>query len=255
MCLPAVAERAVVVPCLHDEEYARLEILRPVLAAPALVWFLSGPEHELAHRLGPVARRHSVTGAGVPVPAGYDPVGFMERHRLSRPFVLYAGRREEGKGISLLLGAFADAVADGALDLDLVIIGRGELAMPRGLEGRVVDLGFVSDEERNNAFAAATAYVQPSRMESFSRTIMESWLAGTPVMALGESEVVAWHCRRSGGGVTFSDRADLAARLQLVGSRPEEAGAMAAAGRRYVIENYTWPSVLDRMEASLRAAL
>jgi hypothetical protein len=30
---------------------------------------------------------------------------------------------------------------------------------------------------------------------------------------------------------------------------------MAAAGRRYVIENYTWPTVLDRMEASLSAAL
>ena len=29
VCLPAVAERAVVVPCLHDEEYARLESSAP----------------------------------------------------------------------------------------------------------------------------------------------------------------------------------------------------------------------------------
>ena len=55
VCVPFVAERAVVIPCLHDELYARLEVLRPVLADPQLVWFLSGPEHFLAHRLGPVA--------------------------------------------------------------------------------------------------------------------------------------------------------------------------------------------------------
>ena len=90
VCVPLVAERAVVVPCLHDEPYARLDILRPVLSSPALAWFLSGPEHDLAHRLGPVTRRHSVTGAGVPVPATYDPDGFRDRYGLQRPFVLYA---------------------------------------------------------------------------------------------------------------------------------------------------------------------
>jgi len=247
VCVPAVADRAVVMPCLHDEPYARLEILRPVLAGPALVWFLSGPEHLLAHRLGLLARRHSVTGAGVPVPAGYDPEGFRQRHGLTRPFALYAGRREEGKNIGWLLDAFA------ANDCDLVLIGKGQLRVPSALGRRVIDLGYLGDEERDNAFAAATVYVQPSRMESFSRTIMEAWLAGTPVLALAESEVVAWHCRRSGGGTTFSDAAELARGLRLLASQPQEAAAMAAAGRRYVIENYTWPSVLDRMEASLRS--
>lgn len=258
VCVPFMAERAVVIPCLHDELYARLDVLRPVLADPALAWFLSGPEHLLAHRLGPVAPRHSVTGAGVPVPSHYDPGGFMERHQLGRPFVLYAGRREEGKGIGLLLEAFGKAVRDGGLDIDLVTIGKGELAHPgtaKPTAGRVIDLGFVSDEERNNAFAAATAYVQPSRMESFSRTIMEAWLAGTPVIGLEQSEVVAWHCRRSGGGLTFSDAAELASQLRLVASKPDVVTEMAAAGRRYVLDNYTWPTVLDRMEASLRAAL
>jgi glycosyltransferase involved in cell wall biosynthesis len=261
VCVPFVAERAVVVPCLHDETYARLDILRPVLSGPALVWFLSGPEHRLAHRLGPVTRHHSVTGGGVPVPKAYDPEGFRQRHGLRRPFVLYAGRREEGKNTGWLLESFAAAVREGGLDLDLVLLGRGQTgagARPGGpgdLAGRVVDLGYVPDQERDNAFAAAAAYVQPSRMESFSRTVMEAWLAGTAVIAFDQSEVVAWHCRRSGGGVTFSDRAGLAECLGLVASRPQLASEMARAGRRYVIENYTWPTVLDRMEASLRAAL
>ncbi len=256
---PLVAERAVVIPCLHDEAYARLEVLRPVIGDPALVWFLSEPEHQLAHGLGPVARRHSVTGAGVPVPLGYDPLGFAEKHNLRRPFVLFAGRNEEGKGHAWLLEAFAAAVTDRGLDLDLVTIGKGDpgahRGAPKSVADRVIDLGFVSDEERNNAFAAASAYVQPSRVESFSRTVMESWLAGTPVIASTKSNVVAWHCWRSGGGLMFSTDAEFAEHLDLVARKPEQADEVAAAGRRYVIDNYTWPNVLDRMEASLAAAL
>ena len=71
-------------------------------------------------------------------------------------------------------------------------------------------------------------------MESFSRTIMEAWLAGTPVIGLAESEVVAWHCGRSGGGLMFSDAKELASQLRFVASKPEAATEMAAAGRRYV---------------------
>ncbi len=259
VCAPLVAERAVVIPCLHDETYARLDVLRPVLADPALVWFLSAPEHALAHRLGPVSRRHSVTGAGVPVPPRYDPEGFMKRHGLERPFVLHAGRREEGKGLDWLLDAFSVIVLEEGLDLDLVSIGKGEFGRGLRAQGplaeRVVDLGFVSDEERDNAFAAATAYVQTSRVESFSRTIMEAWLAGTPVLAWDRSEVVAWHCRRSGGGLMFADAGELAEQLRVVAEKPEVAAELAAAGRRYVLENYSWANVLDRMEASLRATL
>ena len=46
-----------------------------------------------------------------------------------------------------------------------------------------IDLGQLTDRDKDDAFAAAAAYVQPSAMESFSRTVMEAWLAGTPVIA------------------------------------------------------------------------
>jgi glycosyltransferase involved in cell wall biosynthesis len=255
VCLPLVANKAVVVPCLHDEVYARLDLLKAVLAAPAMVWFLSEPEHALAHRLGPVAERHLVTGAGVEVPSRYDPEGFRRRHSIARPFVLFAGRREEGKGWNWLLDCYAQAVAAGGIEVDLVTIGVGEVSTPCGLEGRLVDLGFVSRDDRDDAFAAATAYIQPSRMESFSRTIMEAWLAGTPVLAAAGSEVVGWHCRRSGGGAIFSDADELARLLRWLTTNPAEAKAMAERGRRYVLDTYGWPVVLDRMEEALEALI
>ncbi|MBV9661173.1 MAG: glycosyltransferase, partial [Acidimicrobiales bacterium] len=95
------------------------------------------------------------------------------------------------------------------------------------------------------------AYVQPSRMESFSRTVMEAWLAETPVLAIDQSEVVGWHLERSGGGLVFSDGVELARHLGRLQSDPGAARKMAEAGRRYVVDEYSWPVVLDRMEADL----
>jgi glycosyltransferase involved in cell wall biosynthesis len=251
-CLLPVRDHAIVMPCLHDETYARLDVVKPVLAEPASVWFLSEPEHQLAHTLGPVADHHVVTGAGIDVPDRYDAAGFRARHGIERPFILYAGRRERDKGWDWLLDTFAGAVARG-VDVDLVTIGVGEVRPPAGLEARVVDLGFLPDEDRNSAFAAALAYVQPSRMESFSRTVMEAWLAGVPVLWIEGSEVVGWHSERSGGGVSFGDPASLAEHVTRLVADDDLRATMAAGGRRYVLDNYAWPVVLDRMENDLSA--
>jgi glycosyltransferase involved in cell wall biosynthesis len=248
----ASPERTIVIPCLHDEPYAYLSVVRSLLARSAQVWFLSEPEHGLAHRLGPVASDHEVVGCGVSIPDRYDPEGFRARHGLgSRPFVLYAGRREGGKGWDDLVRGYVRAVTRLGLDIDLVSVGVGDGAGPPGAAGRVIDLGFLAQDELANAFAAATAYIQPSRNESFSRTVMESWLAGTPVIATAAGAVVAWHCERSGAGLTYRDDAELAEYLALAAEQPACLDALAARGRPYVLAHYTWDAVLDRMEEAL----
>jgi glycosyltransferase involved in cell wall biosynthesis len=251
VCLPLVRERAVVMPCLHDELYARLDVVQPSLTDPARLWFLSEPEHALAHRLAPLRAPHAVTGAGVDVPEGYDPEGFRERFGLRRPFLLFAGRREPEKGWNWLVDAFTRAVVDHGVDMDLVTMGVGDVDPPAEIASRVFDLGSLPSHERDNAMAAATAYAQPSRMESFSRSVMEAWLAETPVLAIEGGEVVAWHCARSGGGRTFADGASLAACLHELTGDPAAAAEMARRGRAYVLEFYTWPVVIDRIEADL----
>jgi glycosyltransferase involved in cell wall biosynthesis len=255
VCQATVSDRAIAMPCLHDEFYARLDVVRPVLADAARVWFLSEPEHSLAHRLGPLAPDHTVTGMGVWVPEGYDGGRFRRRHAITRPFILFAGRREPEKGWDWLVEQFTDATENHGLDVDLVSMGAGEIDPPPGIADRVIDLGVVSDRDRDDAMAAALAYVQPSKMESFSFSIMEAWLAGTPVLAIDGGEVVGWHVRRSGGGRTFADGAELAACLHELSEDPATRAEMAQRGRAYVLDNYTWPTVIDRMETDLRTLL
>jgi glycosyltransferase involved in cell wall biosynthesis len=253
-CWQIAPEKTVVMPCLHDEHYAYLDLFRPMLSEVGQLWFLSEPEHELGHRLvGHMQLApHTTTGAGVHQPDRYDPKAFRQQHGLGdRPFVLYAGRREEGKGWPQLLGAFTKAVLVHGADIDLVTTGVGPVEPSPLVAGRVHDLGFLADDELASAFAAANAYVQPSRNESFSRTIMESWLAGTGVIANAASAVVAWHCRRSGAGVVYEDPEELVQGLVLLAGDPSMLAPLARAGREYVQLEYAWSSVLDRMETAL----
>ena len=244
--------RTILRPCLHDEREARLELFEPLFEGVHQIWLNTGPELDLLDSIWPSHAPAEVMGEGVPVPDHYDPAGFRVRHNLDdRRFVLYAGRREGAKGWEGLLDGFARTVRKEDVDLTLVTFGVGEVHVPDDVAHRVVDLGLVSDRDRDDAFAAAAAYLQPSAMESFSRTVMEAWLAGTPVIANAASEVVAWHCDRSGAGLTYDDDAELEQCLRFIAEAPDEATALARPGRQYVLDNYSWDATLDRMEASL----
>lgn len=251
-CVEVVPQRTILMPCVHDESYAYLELFRSLLAKPAHLWFLSEPEHQLAQRLAPLGE-HTVTGAGVDVPDSYDPEGFRRRYRLERPYVLYAGRREREKGWDALMAAYELAVDAYGVDLDLVTIGAGKPIIPPSLSRRVHDLGFLPPADRDSAFAAAEAYLQPSANESFSRSLMEAWLARTPVIATAKGAVVRWHCERSQGGLIYEDDLEFAQCLLAVTQAPEAVRELAAKGRAYVLEHYPWSRVLDRMEATLAA--
>lgn len=245
-------ERSVLWTCLHDEPYAYLELFEPMFTGVAGLLLQSPPEHDLLHRVVTRPAAHALVGCGVEVPAGYDPDGFRARHGIDGRFLLYAGRREGAKGWEQLLDAFAAANRRHELPFSLVTIGGGPVRPPASIADRVIDLGFVSPEERDNAVAAADGYLQPSRYEAFSRTIMEAWLAGTLVIANAASAVVRHHCEASGAGLVYRDDVEFGECLAFLADAPQAAREIAASGRDYVLANYQWPDVLDRIEKALR---
>lgn len=254
-CSLVAPERTVLLPCLHDEPYAYLELFQPVFSGPASIWFQSEPEHELAHSLFNLPATHEVVGSPVRAPSSYDVDGFRRRHGINGRFLLYAGRREGGKGWEQLLAGFALAVHRKSLPFSLVTMGVGAVHPPADIADRVIDLGFLPARERDNAFAAADAYMQPSEWESFSRTIMEAWLAGTLVIANGASAVVTWHCEHSQAGLTYDDDLELGECLAFLAQYPDAARAIAGRGRDYVLEHYATEQVVDRMEKNLERTL
>ncbi len=241
--------RSVIIPCLHDEGYARLaSVKRAFESARALVFHVPA-ELELARRLYRLERSEPlILGEGVDSDWQGDPQRFRRKFGLEGPFVLYAGRKDAGKNVPLLARYFAEFVSRGLgpPGLKLVMIGNLPAPVPPGAEDVICDLGFVERQDKYDAYAAASVLVQPSLMESFSLVIMESWLAGTPVMVHAGCAVTREHVLACGGGLFFDDYPHFAEGLARLLADRELSAALGRAGRRYVLENYSWPVVTRR---------
>ncbi len=250
-------ERSILMPCLHDEPPAHLELFASMMGGVHGVWFLADPERDLAQRLYRLPGHQTVVGASVELPDGYEPERFRAEFGIDGPYVYYAGRREWGKGWEDLLRGYARYLAArrGRPALRLVTSGVGEVEVPPGAEGYVVDVGLLTDRQRDDAMAGAEAYLQPSAMESFSRTVLEAMAATTPVVANRASAVVRWHLDNSGAGLTYEGEAELVQCLDFVTDEPAAAAALSVGGPTYVRSRYRLNHVIDRMVASLDAWL
>jgi glycosyltransferase involved in cell wall biosynthesis len=241
----AAPERTVVWPCLHDEPYAYMEPTRLLLESAWGTMFLSPEEKELAvHHLAISPRRSGVVGGGV-VPI----VPSVQQPKELSGTLLYAGRLEPGKGVSLLYDYVKRYVDEGGA-VRLIVLGEGPLPPPRHPAFKY--RGFVSRAERTQACASALALCQPSINESFSLTIMESWLAGRPVIVHGDCIVTRGHVQRSSGGLWFRTYEEFAGAVEWLQANPAAAARMGENGRRYVLGNYTWEAVVTRFEQLIR---
>ncbi len=243
-------DRTLLVPCLHDEAFARLDIMRELFHAVRGTLFNSEPERDLAERLyGALPGRVSVVGMGLEAQAGSDPRAFARRQGISGPYLAYAGRREPLKGTPLMQDYLALFRARTGRDVKLVLTGSGEITPAP----HVIDLGFVEEAVKHEVMAGAVAFCHPSVNESFGIVLMESWLNGTPALVHAGGSVLPYHCLRSGGGLWFRCYPEFEAELSMLLEDTALRDSMGAAGRRYVQAEYSWPAVERRLFAALDA--
>lgn len=239
------------IPCLHDEGYARMGVMQEMMSRFRRVLFHSRAELSLARRLyGVEDDRFVLLGEGIDTDVVGDATVFRNRHGIDEPFLLYVGRRAEGKNTQLLIDYFCrfkSRAKDGnAKALKLVLAGSGEVTIPQEVAREIIDLGFVPEATKHGAYAAALATCQPSVNESFSIAVMESWVQGTPVLVHADCAVTVEHCLAGNGGLFFSDYWEFESCLEYLLANPQAARRMGSQGRRYVIQNSDWDRVVDR---------
>jgi glycosyltransferase involved in cell wall biosynthesis len=247
-------ERSLLIPCLHDEPFAYFRATRRVLESVRHVAFHVPAERALGERLAGAPGTFALVGEGVdPIPAA-DPARFRRRHRIGEPFLLYVGRKVREKNVPLLMEYFARyRLTHPDRSVRLVLIGSGQLRIPERLSADILDLGVQPAEDKFDAYAAALAVCQPSRLESFSLVLMEAWLSGTPALVDGHCAVTREHCLASNGGLFFDDYFEFAEAVDRLLDEPGLRRRLAERGRVYVLANYTWDRVTERYLALLRA--
>jgi len=241
-------ERSILIPCLHDEGYAHMQIVHDMFHQAAKLAFNAPSEQALAQSLYKVdPARCVVTGIGIDTGIHGQAERFRSRFNIQAPFILYAGRKDTTKNVHTLVNHFAAYLgAHPQSPLRLLMIGPGTVPIPTGMKDRITDLGFVSETDKQDAYAAAWALCQPSRNESFSIVMMEAWLHGTPSLVHGDCAVTRGHVVQSGGGLYFNTPAEFSACIDQWTKDPALHDAMGAAGRRYVGEQYAWDRVVAR---------
>lgn len=131
-------------------------------------------------------------------------------------------------------------------NLKLVLIGGGSIDIPESVKDDVYDLGFVDIQDKYNAYAAAQLLCQPSKNESFSFVIMESWLCRRPVLVHNGCEVTRHFVQESNGGLYFDNYYEFQETINFILHNEDAAEAMAENGNRYVMEHFAWDVIVKK---------
>jgi glycosyltransferase involved in cell wall biosynthesis len=240
-------DRTLLVPCLHDEAFAYLGIMREMFGRARGYLFNTAPERDLARRLYDVPEaKCAVVGLGLD-PFEADPAAFARRRGLTAPYVIYSGRRETLKGTPVLTNYLAAFRARTGRDLKAVFTGSGPIEAPDELLPHLLDVGFVSEEEKREAMAGAVAFVHPSVNESLGIVLLEAWLARTPCLVHAKGEVLRDQALRAGGGLWFRSYPEFEAELSMLMDQPDLRRRLGESGRAFVLREYAWPAVEKRM--------
>ncbi|MER3457420.1 MAG: hexosyltransferase, partial [Chloroflexota bacterium] len=78
-----------------------------------------------------------------------------------------------------------------------------------------------------------------------SLVMIESWVAGTPVLVHADCAVTVEHCRKANGGLYFRDYEGFAACLDLLLARPDLRQRLGHQGRAYVLAHCTWDVIAE----------
>jgi len=250
--VPLARVPTVMHPASHDEAPLRLPAVRRAVESIDGLAFYTDAERRLTEQVIPPARSkpQMLVGLGVDQPTEDTPADSRiaaTRAALGlgdQPYFLVLGRVDPGKGTHALVEMFGELFSSGRISARLVV--AGPIVSETPVAPGVTVVGPVDDVTKQGLLAGASALINPSVMESFSLVVLESWMAGTPVIVNAGCAATVEHARRSGGGLAYSGVEQLGLALSAITRYPDRAALLAQNGRAYVDSWYTWPAIITR---------
>lgn len=233
----------------HDVVYGRVRrvIWRDFLRASAGVAYLTSDQKRWLDRSFPEV------GVLIRIPNFVRcPAARAEHGAVTK--VLYLGRLEEQKGLSVLLKAAA-IVQKSFQNFELSIGGEGDtqryLSMVRslGLEERVRFLGWIDEDRRSRLMQEASLFVLPSMAEGLSMALLEAMSNGLACVASdvgGNPDIIS--DGENGLLVRANDPVALADAIERLVGDKGFAAALSTAARATVMERFSERNALMALE-------
>jgi glycosyltransferase involved in cell wall biosynthesis len=246
---PRLGRRVIFHGAAHDEPELHLPVMHSVFSSVGGFSFNSFAERELVERTFRVGHLPSSVIGNAVVERSGDPVAARQALGLGpdEPFVLCVGRVERRKGVHSLADMWRLYRSRRPGAPRLIVMGP----IHDKLDGDddVVLVGRQSETVKWGALRGCTVLINPSAYESFSLVLLESWLAGTPVVVNGRCDATVEHCRRSRGGVWFQSYGGFEVLMDRLLNDRALRDRLASAGQRYAREEFGWDTILGRYEA------
>jgi glycosyltransferase involved in cell wall biosynthesis len=239
----AVADKALLVPTAERDPAAGLAMFMPVFTGVRALMFNSAEERALIQGVAGRDLPGVVVGVGSEIPDRTQPWRFRKKFNVKKPFAIYIGRIDENKGCKELFSHFERYAVMYPHGLDLLLVGSAVLPIPK--HPRIRHLGFLSDEDKFDALAAADVLIMPSTYESLSMVALEAWALGKPVLVNGRCDVLRGQTVRSNGGLYYESFEEFAEALFALEASGPLGAIFGRSGREYFKRHYTWP-VIER---------
>jgi len=238
----AVAHKAILVPTAERDGALGLGIYAPVFRGVRAFMYNSFEERALIQT---VSHNQSVPGVvvgiGSEIPERSNAGRFRQKFEMRDRFAIYVGRIDENKGCVELFEFFEHYSASLVDGMHLVLIGTPHVPIPKHL--KIHHLGFVEDQDKYDAMAAAELLIMPSYLESLSMVALEAWAMGKPVLANAKCDVLQGQCIRSNAGLFYENYPEFAATMRAIDTTPSLQAALGRNGRAFFERNYAWPVI------------
>jgi glycosyltransferase involved in cell wall biosynthesis len=220
--------------------------------------------------LDPVARARALA-SGFPaervvvLPPGVDPhvyrpgvsSALLQQHGIAGRILLYVGRVEPGRGLEVLVQAFARTVGQRD-DWSLVVVGEGSARAANrasidrlGIGARVHWLGRVREDELPGLFSVSTLLAVPALDDAVrGKNILRAMASGLPVLASDRPSLRALvDPERSGLLVPAGDVAAWTEALRRASMSPDARRRWGRRAREIAESKFTWAHVASTFES------
>lgn len=247
MALPEVADKAILIPTAHDEPYIYFNRYKIIFTIPKAIIYLTDEEKAFVHQQFHNENiMHEVMGVGIDVPEGVDSLEFKRLYQLKN-YIVYVGRIDEAKGCAWLFRYFKEyKKRRPESQLQLVLMGKPVLKVPKDKD--IISLGFIGEEEKFSGIAGAKALILPSEFESLSISVLEAMALQIPVIVNGRCEVLKGHCKKSNGGLYYTNYYEFEYCLNYLEMHTAEYALLCKNAKKYIDEYFKWEIIIDKFK-------
>ncbi len=226
--------KKILVPTAHNEKELFLPIFKDVFENVDGIIFNTEIEKKLCEGVFNLNKKNIIAGIFVENPSSIK----YKKNEDERYFV-YVGRIDENKGVLELFDFFSKAKSK----YKLVIAGENHLKIPDNIDYK----GKISDEEKFKLFYNSDFVIVPSKYESLSMLLLESFLFSKPVLVNSKSEVLKKHCLLSNGGLWYDDFESFKVAVNWFYENKELSKLLGKNGNKYFLNNYSKEIVLSKV--------